>query len=754
MELKDKIRFFNGVGNWHTYSPSQDVRSIMMCDGPNGLRKQEESVPNDVNNSKQSTCFPTASCIASSWNKDALYLLGKSIALEAKKEKVDLILGPGLNIKRSPLGGRNFEYYSEDPFLAGTLASSCVKGIQDQGVGSCIKHFACNNQEKRRQTSSSNVDERTLHEIYLRAFEIVVKNAKPEAIMSSYNKLNETYVCHNQKLLTDILRLKWGFDGVVISDWGGCIDAAECLKAGMDLAMPDSCGYFTGQLNKALEEKRISEKDLDKANKRLLKLIKKHPENKEEFTVDYILQHQTALDLAVESAVLLKNDGMFPLKKQKVLVIGELAENMKFQGGGSSHINAKEYPNAVESLMKKGFDVIYSKGYYSGFCDEKESRTINESLKSEALEIVKACAAENLPVLYFCGLTETYEGEGFDRENLLLPKEQIDLLNEITKITENVGVVSFTGSPYDVSFENNVNAILQMYLCGEACGEACAELICGEVNPSGKLAETWPMNEKDTPCYGNFSLDNDEVDYKEGVYVGYRWYEHKDIPVRYPFGFGLSYTSFKYSNLKIVNGKDGYKVSFEIKNTGHVDGAEIAQVYAAGELRGFEKVFLKAGESKKITILLDENSFKVYSPIKNSFEYLKGTYKIQIASSVKDVQLSGDVKISGYKIEDLVEEGTFVIRTVGSLEGHHHKGSYTLSDSLGDMAKSSWRVKFVLKILKSSVRKMHKDKNPNDPAVKIAVSAIEENPIESLISISDGKMTEKFARKLVRWANN
>ena len=753
LSVEQKIKLFNGVGNWHTYSPSSEIRSIMMCDGPHGLRKQQENNYSDINQSEIATCFPTGSCIASSWDKNALALLGKSIALEAKKENVDLILGPGMNIKRSPLCGRNFEYYSEDPYLSGTLAASYVNAMQEEGVGSCVKHFACNNQEKRRQTSSSNVNERTLHEIYLRGFEIAVKSAQPHAIMCSYNKLNGTFVCHNKYLLTDILRKKWGYKGIVISDWGACIDAAECVKAGMDLAMPNSFGYFDAQLKKALDEKTLSEEELERANKNLLSFVKKHPEHTGILSVDYNLQHKTALELATQSAVLLKSKGLFPLKPQRVIVIGELAEKMKFQGGGSSHINAKEYPDAVEALTKKGFDVLYTKGYYSQICSQKEADKINEALKEEALEILNALQNENLPVLFFCGLTEKYEGEGFDRKTLSLPKEQLDLLSEITKITKNVGVVSFSGAPYDVCFEDDVNSILHMYLCGEACGEACAELICGDVNPSGKLAETWPYKIEDTPCYGNFALDDDEVDYKEEVLVGYRWYEAKRIPVRFSFGYGLSYTFFDYSSLKVNKKDDSYSVTLTVKNSGFVDGAEVVQIYADKELRGFEKVFLKKGESKKLTISLDDNTFKIYSPIKKAFKTIKGEHVIEAGASIKDIRLSAKVTTDGFKKEELVEEETFVIRASGILEGHHHKGKFTLSDSLIDMSKESKRVKFVLEILKFYVRRRNKDKHPEDPAVKIAVSGIEENPIESLISISGGKISEKLARLLVSWAN-
>ncbi len=792
MEISDKIRLFNGVGSWKTYTAHGTVPQITMSDGPHGLRKQEVENYADLNKSNVATCFPTASCIASSWNRDSLKRLGSEIAREALAENVHLVLGCGMNIKRSPLCGRNFEYFSEDPYLSGELAASYVNGMQKEGVGACIKHFACNNQEKRRQTSSSNVDERALREIYLRGFEIAVKKSQPVSIMCSYNKVNGVYAAHNRHLLTEILRNEWGFNGAVISDWGACIDAPKCLKAGMDLAMPDSNGYFDMQIKEALEKGELTEAELDTANNRLIEMagkLTKMRENRLAPTPDKAIypnlaeQYQKALELACDSAVLLKNDGMLPLsleKNRELCVIGQLAVNMKFQAGGSSHITVSEYPDAVQLLQEDGFSVTYSAGYYSGFCKRKKVAKKNAPLQKKALELVRAAAEKNIPVLFFCGLTDAFEGEGFDRKDMELPPEQLELLESIMGITENVIILSFSGAPVDLVPVQKAKAVLHMYLCGEACGRAVVDLLTGKVTPSGKLAETWPLKIEDTPCHGNFAPDHDEVDYDEGLLVGYRWYEERKLPVQYPFGYGLSYTSFEYSDLKVT----AEKASLKVKNTGSRAGAEIVQLYVtrAGhsykELRGFEKIFLKPGEEKLVEITLDDNAFKIFSEAKNCFVQIKGDYLIEVGASIKDIRLSTDVTVDGEELADNViakDEGSksasSEIETVCSfanaklqanaeqIDGNQKAtafapfATFTISDSLGDMAASSWRIRMLIQILTLGLVILNKGKSREDPAIKIAVAALVENPLESLISTSGGAITYKFAKRIVKWAN-
>ena len=771
LSVDEKIRLLNGVGNWNTFSANGKVPVISVSDGPHGLRHQVVAAINDINNSNIATCFPTACAVSSSWNVDAAKKMAQAIATEAKAENVQIVLGCGMNIKRSPLCGRNFEYFSEDPLLSGEMAAGFVDGMQSKNVGACLKHFALNNQEKYRQSSSSNVDERALREIYLAGFERTVRKSQPHSIMCSYNKINGVFSSANKKLLTDILRDDWGFKGIVMSDWGANIDAVNSLKAGLDLGMPDSNRYFDKQLKAAYDKGELTEADLDKACKRIIDLALKYDEHKDEYVggskaepVDFKVQHNIAFELACESAVLLKNDGIFPLaQKQKVLVVGELAQNMRFQGGGSSHISTAPYPDALESL-KKYYDVEYVPGYLSTFCKAAKKQKINEKRKVDAVKKISDFIEKNprAPVLYFCGLEESYEGEGFDRDDLKLPQSHIDLYKEIIKITKNIALVTFSGSAIDLTFAPEAKAILHMYLCGEACGEACAALIAGEKNPSGKLAETWPFKiEVGAP------VDDLDVDYKEGVLVGYRWYETRNIPVQYEFGYGLSYTKFEYSDLKVspLTGSGTTEVTFTLQNIGNVDGYEVAQVYvknpiddleisrSAIELKGFEKVFLKAGEKKTVPITLDDRAFSVYSTKKKCFATVQGEYTICVGASVKDIKLTAPIKVQGYDIHELVrrdkeeQEGIFVKHP------RHKKGEFTVTDSLIAMSQESTYVRVLLKIYRLVIILTSKSKSPDDPAVKIGITGIEENPLESLISISGGRVTEKLARKIVKKAN-
>lgn len=764
ISLAERIRLFNGVGSWKTYSGDGKFPYFVMSDGPHGLRKQDEEHYADINASRVATCYPTASCSAASWDRDGIGAMSRCLALEALKEKVDVVLGCGINIKRSPLCGRNFEYFSEDPYLTGEMATAFINGMQNEGVGTSLKHFACNNQETRRQTGNSVVDERTLAEIYLRGFEKTVRHAQPYTVMSSYNRVNGEYVGQSTTLLNDFLREKWGFKGLVVSDWGACIDAAKCVKAGMDLAMPDSSGYLEGCLERSFENGEISEEELAVANERVLFLAKKVSSLRRDVEVDYKVHHEMARKVAVNSVVLLKNDGMLPLKPQKILVVGELAETMKFQGGGSSHITTALYLNAIEALKAKGFEVEYVKGYSAGFCKKSKARKLNAPLIKKAVSVVQKNI--NLPVLFFCGLTETYEGEGFDRTNLDLPVEQQELLEKILKINQNVCLVSFSGAPIIFPCRDKVKGILHMYLCGEAAGETVADLVSGEVNPSGKLAETFPLKIEDTPCYGNFGLETDNVEYREQELVGYRHYDTLNIPVEYDFGFGLSYTKFEYSDLK-VNEKS---VSVTVKNVGSVDGSEIVEVFvknpewgiwedsrgklvrAKRELRGFSKVFLKAGAIKTVTISLDDNAFKVYSVSGGGFVTVGGEYEIQVSSSLNDIRLSTVINVKGLPFHEVCEPVNDAFYAKHNVVPHK-KGEFTVSDSLCDMAKKSTRVRLFLGILENLIVLTSKSKSREDPAVKIALSGMKENPVESLISTAGGIVSEKFVRRIVRWAN-
>ena len=762
----EKIRLFNGVGSWNTFDADGKIPYFSMSDGPHGLRKQDAIQETehyaDLNRSRLATCFPTSSCMAASWDKSLLRELGKTIGEEAQCQEVDVVLGPGTNIKRSPLCGRNFEYFSEDPYLAGTLAAEYINGMQALGIGTSLKHFTCNNQEKRRQTSNSIVNEKTLSEIYLRPFEIAVRKAQPASIMVSYNKVNGDYAAASKFLLTEVLRKKWGFKGIVISDWGACIGAPNCLKAGMSLAMPDSNGYFSHQLEKVYNDDAEVRAKLDEANALVIEAAQKWnggQKNKGK-QIDFAAHHKAALRFATNAAVLLKNDGILPLaEKSNLTVIGAMAATMKFQGGGSSHITTATYPNAIESLKSLGYEIDYAEGYSGAMGDTSERGY------GEALELAKKAACEKRPVLFFCGLTEEFEGEGFDRENIALPEVQTKLLDQIIALGADVIAVTFSGAPIDIYFADKVRAVLHMYLCGDACGEACAELLSGNVNPSGKLAETFPFSEKDTPCYGNFAGEEDNIEYKEGSYVGYRYYEAKNVPVRYEFGFGLSYTTFEYSNLKVDLAKR--EVSFDLKNTGSVKGAESSQVYIQKEgadypeLRGFEKTMLEPGETKRVTVTLDENAFTAYDTSAHNFVPDAGDYTIKVGMSVRKIVLEQKVSVSdkqaaaglseaGAYTPDLTLYDAFFTNTFYE---PHHKGTFTTADNLGDMAKESFGVRIILKIINRIILFSMRGKSKDDPSVKIVLSAIAENPLESLISITNGIFSEKLMARVIRMAN-
>ena len=775
LSIDEKIRLLNGVGSWNTFDAAGKIPVISVSDGPHGLRHQtgDEDI-GDINDSNIATCFPTACAIASSWNVEAANKMAQAIATEAKAENVQIVLGCGMNIKRSPLCGRNFEYFSEDPLLSGEMAVGFIEGLQRNNVGACIKHFAMNNQEKFRQSSSSNADERTMREIYLAGFEHAVKKAQPHSIMCSYNKINGAFSSANKKLLTEILRDDWGFKGFVMSDWGANIDAVKSLKAGLDLAMPDSNGYFAKQLKAAYEKGELTQVEIDTACKRIIDLALQYDEHKEEYAggskaqpVDFKNQHNIAYELACESAVLLKNEGFLPLEqKQKILVVGELATNMRFQGGGSSHINSAPYPNAVEAL-KEYYEVEYVPGYDSTFRKQSKKDKINQRLKDQAVQRIKIAIDKNprTPVLYFCGLEESYEGEGFDRESLRLPQSHIELYKEIIAITKNIGLITFSGSAIDLTFAPEAKAILHMFLCGEACGQACAALIAGVKNPSGKLAETWPLKVET-----GLPVDDLDVDYKEGVLAGYRWYETNSMPVQYEFGYGLSYTKFEYSDLKIKaggpsTGSGTTTITLTVKNIGQIDGAEVVQVYVNNpiddleisrstmELMAFQKVFLKAGESKTITLTLDEKAFTVYSTKKKCFATVKGDYNICVGASVKDIRLKAPVKIKGEDIHELVRKDAEEQEGVFIKHPRHKKGEFTVTDSLIAMSKESLYVRLLLKLYRLVIIMTSKSKSKDDPAVKIGITGVEENPLESLISISGGRVTEKLARKIVKFAN-
>lgn len=648
MSLEEKASLCVGESYWNSMKIEKyNIPSIIMSDGPHGLRVQKTKADNlGINESEVSTCFPALSTLGNSWNKETAYKLGKAIGEEAKKENVNIVLGPAINIKRSPLCGRNFEYISEDPFLSGILGSEYVKGMQSQNVGACVKHLAVNNQENRRRTIDAVIDERALREIYLRAFQIVVKQAKPWALMSAYNKVNGVYCSENKHLLKDILRNEWKYNGIVISDWGAENDRVEGIKATHDLEMPGGRGNGIQEIISAVKLNKITERELDEIVDRIIEVAKSSEIQQKDYTYNQKEHHEIALQIAEDSIVLLKNeDEILPLKKEKIALIGDMAKNPRYQGAGSSTINPYRVENAFENFEKYNVEFEYAKGY------ERIESENDADLREKAVELAK----KNKIVVIFAGLTENYESEGVDRNSLDIPENQNKLIEEISKVNKNIIVVLSNGAPITMPWKDKVKAIITGYLGGEAGSKAMVNCLMGKINPSGKLAETYPNKLEDTPCYNNYPGTELTTEYKESIYVGYRYYEKVNKEVLFPFGFGLSYTKFEYSNLKLDQEKDRIKVTFKIKNTGKVIGKEIAQIYISQEnpkiykpvkeLKDFKKVELNPGEEKKIEIELPKASFEYYNPEAKKWLIEEGIYEIQIGKSIKEIVLKNKITI-------------------------------------------------------------------------------------------------------------
>lgn len=555
MTLEEKASLCVGKDYWNSENIERlNIPSIKMSDGPHGLRVQKENGDNlGVNKSEVAICFPSSATIANSWDKDVAYNLGKTLGEEAKSENVNIVLGPGVNIKRSPLGGRNFEYFSEDPYLTGIMATQYVKGLQSNNVGACVKHFAVNNQENRRRTINVVVDERTLREIYLKAFEMIVKEAKPWSVMSAYNKLNGEYCTENEVLL-NILKKEWNFEGIVITDWGAENDRVKGLVAGNELEMPGGRGNGKEEIIQAVKDGKVSEEYLDEIVDRILNIAFKcekieHSYNKEK-------HHEIAMELAQESIVLLKNENnILPINKRKIALIGDMAKNPRYQGAGSSTINPYKVENAYDCFIQNEIEVDYAKGYNRIETDE------DKELINQAVEVAK----NKDVVILFLGLTENYESEGMDRTNLEIPKNQIKLIESIYSVNQNIIVVLSNGAPITMEWKDKAKAIITGYLGGESGAKAMVNCILGKVNPSGKLAETYPIKLEDTPCFNNFPGTEVSVEYKEAIYVGYRYYDKNNIKVLYPFGYGLSYTTFEYSNLNVKNNIVSFKIKTQVK---------------------------------------------------------------------------------------------------------------------------------------------------------------------------------------------
>lgn len=646
MTLEEKAGMCSGEDCWHLKGIKRlGIPPVMVADGPHGLRKQDQAGDNlGINDSIQAVCFPTACATAASFDRDLLEVMGEAIGESCRAEGISVLLGPAVNIKRSPLCGRNFEYFSEDPYLTGELAANFIEGVQKWEVGTSIKHFAVNNQEYYRLVCSSEVDERTLREIYLAGFEKAITQAKPWTVMCAYNKINGVFASENRKLLQDILRDEWGFDGYVMSDWGAVNDRVAGLKAGLELEMP-SCGGVTDKLIvEAVRTGELEEVVLDQAVERLLKQVFRYVDHRKEAKFDKDKQHRLASQLEKECAVLLKNEGILPLTpSQKVAFIGEFAVKPRFQGGGSSHIHACRIDNAKDCSEKLGAKVTYAKGFAT------DDALLEEGLVEEAVK----CAKEAEVAVIFAGLPDHFESEGYDRKHMRLPECQNSLIEKVAQIQPHTVVVLHNGSPIELPWADQVAGILEMYLGGQGVGDATAALLYGAANPCGRLPESFPFKLEDNPSYLNFPGNGEQVAYKEGIFVGYRYYDTKKMAVRYPFGYGLSYTQFDYSNLclekKTMTDEDRIIVKVNVTNSGTRQGKEVVQLYIRDltyavnrpdkELKGFAKVDLKPGETKTVCMLIDYRALAWYNETIQEWYAASGEYEVLIGRSSREIVL-------------------------------------------------------------------------------------------------------------------
>ncbi|MDE5803393.1 MAG: glycoside hydrolase family 3 C-terminal domain-containing protein [Lachnospiraceae bacterium] len=728
MTLEEKAGLCSGADFWRTKAVERlEVPQMMVSDGPHGLRKQEETADHlGLDESVKAVCFPAGCATAASFDRKLLRTLGETLGKECQAEGIGVLLGPAVNIKRSPLCGRNFEYFSEDPYLAGQMASSYVKGVQSKGVGTSIKHFLANNQEHRRMSSSSEADERTLREIYMPAFEEAVKKAKPWTVMCSYNRINGVYAAQNKKYLTDVLRGEWGFDGFVVSDWGAVNDRAADLDAGLDLEMPSSFGINDKKIVEAVEKGELSEEVLDKAVERILSIVDRSVENRKEGTTyDKEEDHRLARRIAAESMVLLKNDGVLPLRKgARIAFIGEFAEKPRFQGGGSSHINTFKTESAWE--MADRSHVIYAQGY------SIKQNKLDDTLLSEA---IRAAALAETAVV-FAGLPDAFESEGFDRTHMRLPEYQNELIEAICKANPNTVVVLHNGSPVEMPWIHKVKGVLETYLGGQAVGGAVVDVLYGDVNPSGRLPETLPLKLEDNPSYIFYIGEGDKVEYREGVFVGYRYYDKKKMEVLFPFGHGLSYTSFQFSNLKLskkrMDDTEELQVTVEVKNTGRCAGKEVVQLYVAApedgdvirpvrELKGFEKVELAPGERKTVSFRLGKRAFAYYDAEISDFRVPTGEYRIEIGKSSRDICLSEEV-------------------TVRDTSGKWQP--ITMDTTIGDIMKLSGAKEIVEEMIeRMGIADSGNDGNLGEGTADMAEAMLRYMPLRSALSFSGGEVT-------------
>ncbi len=783
MTLEEKASLCSGLTFWMTKPIDRlDVPSVWMADGPHGLRKEKQTGgTNIMQESETATCFPPAVTTASSWDVNLAEEAGDAIGKEAKALNVTTVLGPGINIKRSPLCGRNFEYFSEDPYLTGRMGAAWIHGVQKNGIGTSLKHFCANNQEHLRMSIDTIVDERALREIYLSAFEHIVKTEQPSTIMCSYNRLNGEFLSDNKRLLTDILRDEWGFEGLVVSDWGAVNNRLAGIRAGMDLEMPGNKGMNDREIVKAVKAGELDEADLDKVVLRALKFAFDCKANETGGTTDFEAHHRLARKVAANSAVLLKNeDKALPLKSAKnIAVVGALAKKLRYQGSGSSFINSYKTVSFTQAMSKQGHAFTYAPGY------TLKGDGYNENLIDTACEAAKGKDA----VLVFVGLTDAYESEGFDRDHMHIPESHNVLIHRLAKVNDNIIVVLAGGSPVVIdSWDEKVKAILNTYLGGQAGGEAAYDLIFGAVNPSGKLAETYPLANEDNIAAAYFPQGPRSVEYRESIFVGYRYFDTAKKPVKYPFGFGLSYTDFEYSDLelssdKIKEGEGGLTASVRITNTGDVEGAEVVQLYVSDpkskvyrpekELKGFTKVSLKPGQTKQVSFKLDDRAFSYYNTAINDWHIESGDFNILVGASSRDIRLESVVKVTSAKPRaavpdlrevapyyyELAEEGKdpaqIPTEQFAALYGKdlplnttYEKGDFTLNNSVQQISKSATgKVIYAALTLGSNIVAMGAE-NPD-----MIKNAVKDMPLRSFSGFTGGLIPPASVDGLVDMCN-
>ena len=754
MTLEEKVAFCTGKDMWHTKDyPKYGVESIMMTDGPHGLRCQKNLGNNfGLNDSLPSTCFPAAVTNSATWNPDLLEQIGEAIGKEAKEYGVSIVLGPGANIKRNPLGGRNFEYFSEDPVLAGKMAAAFIKGAEGIGVSTSLKHFACNNQEYKRQNGNSIVDDRALHEIYLKPFEIAVKEGKPSTIMCSYNRINGVYSSDNKELLTDILRKQWGFDGMVVTDWGAMSNRIKGFEAGCDLNMPGGAAYMEKKVIEAVKNGTLDEEYINESARRILRQINKKVDETPN-SADYKKHQELALKVAVEGAVLLKNDNILPLDKNDIGIIGNMAEDIRYQGSGSSHIN----PTQLKQIKDIWNDVPYASGV-----DEMG----NISNLQEAIDLAKKV---KIAVL-FIGLPSSYESESFDRKHMNLPEGHNRLVDEISKVNENIVVVLYGGSAMNIPWTDKVKGIVYMGLPGQEGAQATINILEGKDEPSGRLSESWPLSYDDVVSKETFGKRNTE--YRESIYVGYRYYDKANVKVRYPFGYGLSYTKFSYSNARVEN----HTLYVDVTNIGDRSGKETVELYVstqdnlyrcAKELKAFKKVYLEPQETKTVSFDINDNFFEVYQ---NGFKKAAGNYKLLIAKDCQNVIEEIEYKADGENISFEQLKGTWY-DTLNGLpsrsdlelllgkkiieESEPQKGSYTMNNSCIEMKDHSLAMKMQYLFIKLIVSKSFKkeERTLDNPTYRMMLTSAVDCPLRASVISSNGKMGDNMAEGLVEMAN-